>query len=216
VTSPVIVGLIVLAGVLVLRRPAAAQGRAVVVALGVMALAWLGIVAYMTAHGFSGNQRYLIMPVTLLVVLAAVGLGWAVQEMRRLPAGRLAVGAAATVAVLLSTAPYWSDAGEMLDSLAYQGHLQADLETSVARAGGAARLRDCGRPTTGAFLVPAVAWQLGVHANRVGLEPEVRGVVFRVKTHPGSNVVPGLAPVAGEPLTTLAIQGNWRLLGACG
>lgn len=215
-TVPVIVGLVAFVGVLALRRPAAGGGRAVVAGLALMALAWLGIVAYMTAHGFSGNQRYLIMPVTLLVVLAAIGLGWAAQELRRLPArGGVAV-IAATLVALACTVPYWSGARGMLDNLAYQGHLQSDLESSVAEAGGAAGLRACGRSTTGAFLVPAVAWQLGVHANRVGLEPESPGVVFRVKTHPFSDAVPGLGPVAGKPLRTLADQGNWRLLGSCG
>ncbi len=41
-----------------------------------LAIAWLGLVAYMTSDGFSGNQRYLIAPVALVIVLAGAGRGW--------------------------------------------------------------------------------------------------------------------------------------------
>lgn len=215
-TTPVGIGLAALVAAVVLRRrPAAGHGR-LVGGLALIALSWLGIVAWMTANGFSGNQRYLVMPVTILFVLGAVGLGWGFQELRRLPSGRVAGVLAGSLAAIACTASYWGDVGNMLDSLEYQGVLQADLERSVADAGGPEVLRSCGPAATGAFLVPAVAWQLDVHANRVGLETQLPGVVFRVKTHPFSNAVPSVKPILGEPTTTFADQGNWRILGDCG
>ncbi|MDQ3630982.1 MAG: hypothetical protein M3417_06895 [Actinomycetota bacterium] len=215
VTVPVAVafGLVVVG--LMLRRPAAAGQARIVGALAVMAVAWLGIVALMTSNGFSGNQRYLVMPVTLAVVVACVGVGWAARELfaRVTLRGRPAVLLAAVAAVGF-TAPHWGGAPRMWDNLAYQGRLLDDLERSVGDAGGPERLRACGA-TTGAFLVPAVAWQLGLHLNAVELKPERPTVIFRVSTVPGSDPVPPLGPLGGATLQTLAINGNWRLLGAC-
>ena len=153
------------------------------------------------------------MPVTLAVVVACVGLGWVVQELRDVP--HRALLALTAIAAIAFTAPYWGGARGMFSNLEYQGRLLDDLGRSVADAGGAGRLRACGTATTGAFLVPAVAWQLGVHANRVELVPRRPGVVFRVATIPGSDPVPPLAPLGASPVSTLAINGNWRLLGAC-
>jgi len=199
---------------LVARRPAAAGRARAVGALALMAAAWLAIVAVMTSNGFSGNQRYLVMPVTLAVVVACAGVGWAVHELRGLRSR--GVIALVAVAALAFTAPYFSEAGGMLDNLGYQGRLLDDLERSVAEAGGPERLRACGTATTGAFLVPAVAWQLGVHVNRIELVPRRPGVVFRVRTVSGANPVPPLGPLGGQELRTLARNGDWRLLGACG
>jgi len=213
VTLPVAIGFGLVAAGLLLRRPAAAGRARTVGALTLMAAAWMGIVALMTSNGFSGNQRYLVMPVTLAVVVACVGVGWAAHELRGWGARPLV--AVAAVAALAFTAPYWGGARGMFDNLGYQGRLLDDLERSVADAGGAPRLRACGTATTGAFLVPPVAWQLGVHANSVELVPKRPGVVFRVSTIPGSNPVPPLGPLGGDKLETLAINGNWRLLGAC-
>lgn len=213
-TTPIAVGLGALLVLLLLRRPALAGRGRIIAGLAGISIAWLAIVAAMTANGFSGNQRYLVTPVTILFVLGAVGLGAAVRE---LVPRRRAIGAVAGVlAALACTASYWGDVGNMLDSLEYQGVLQADLQRSVADAGGPEVLRSCGPIATGAFLVPAVAWQLGVHANRVGLDPQLPGVVLRVKTHPFSGAVPSVKPILGQPSNTLANRGNWRILGACG
>ncbi len=213
-TTPMAVGLVALVLVLVLRRPALSGRGRLLGGLALISVAWLGIVAAMTANGFSGNQRYLVMPVTLLFVLGAVGLGAAIREL--VPTPRARGAAAGILATVACTASYWGDLGNMAGSLEYQGVLQADLERSVADAGGPARLRACGQAATGAFLVPAVAWQLGVHANEVSLEPKLPGVVFRVKTHPFSNAVPSIKPILGEPTTTFANRGNWRIVGDCG
>ncbi len=213
ITLPVMISFGLLVAGLVLRRPAASGKARTLAGLAAMAVAWLGIVVYMTSRGFSGNQRYLVMPVTLAVVVACVGAGWAARELRG--AGARTLVALAAIAALTFTVPYWGKARGMLEFLSYQGRLLDDLERSVADAGGAERLKACGSATTGVFLVPTVAWQLGVHANLIEIEPKLPGVVFRVSTVRGSDPVPSLEPLAGRPLETLARNGSWRLLGAC-
>jgi len=213
ITVPVVIAFGLLLAGLALRRPVATATARTLAGLAGMAVAWLAIVAFMTSNGFSGNQRYLVMPVTLAVVVACVGVGWAARELRRAPP-RAVIALAAAVA-LAFTVPYWGGARGMFENLRYQGRLLDDLERSVADAGGVERLKACGAAATGAFLVPAVAWQLDVHATVVELEPKRPGVVFRVSTVPGSNPVPPLGRLGGAALQTLAINGNWRLLGAC-
>ncbi len=213
ITVPVAIGFAIVVIGLLLKRPAASGQARAVAALALMAVAWLGIVSYMTSNGFSGNQRYLVMPVTLAVVVACVGVGWAAQELLGRRSGW--AGVLALIAAIGFTAPYWGGLPRMVDNLGYQGRLLDDLERSIADAGGSTRLLACGPASTGAFLVPAVGWQLGVHANRVKRVPTRPGVVFRVSTVPGSNPVPPLGPLGGQRLETLASNGYWRLLGAC-
>jgi len=217
---PAYVGLAVVLVTLAARRAAWAPrpGREAGLAVGalvIVALAWIALVAYMTSDGFSGNQRYLVTPVALLCVAGAAGLGWAVL---RLGVGRsgAATAAVAAVAVFLMTTPALPGFERTWDGLLYQGELHTQLEDVVAEAGGRERLLACGTPVTGDFLVPALAWQLGVHAEEVELESAPGSVIFRVHTNPGSRAVPPLTGVEDVPVRTLASTRDWRVVAACG
>ena len=94
-----------LAGVVLARRPAglaarlADRRRAIaVLVLGVLAVAWIGLVAAMTVRGFSGSTRYLMVPAALLIVLGAVGAAWTISA----AAPRLTPPAAIVTAVVLA------------------------------------------------------------------------------------------------------------------
>jgi hypothetical protein len=178
----------------------------------------------MTSDGFSGNQRYLIAPVALLVVLGGAGAGWALERVLALVRTAIPgvvprhVGHAAVLAVAVAVAvgfaaPSFQRFGPTMDSLAYQADLADELPGLVADAGGAAALRRCGDPYTGPFLVPVVAWNLHVHTQDVRLDPRAPAVVFRVKTTNRSRSVPSLRGLgAGD---TLATGSRWRIVGAC-
>jgi MFS family permease len=218
-TGPLSAGLLAAGVMLMVRRDRAV---AFMVAL---AIAWLGLVAYMTSDGFSGNQRYLIAPVALLVVLGGAGAGWALERVlallrRTIPGvvprhvGHAVVLAVAAAVAFGFAAPSFQRFGPTMDGLAYQADLADELPGLVAEAGGAAALRRCGDAYTGPFLVPVVAWNLGVHTNQVQLDPRAPAVVFRVKTTAGRPSVPSLAGVgAGH---TLATGSGWRIVGVCG
>jgi len=216
---PAYVGLGVALVTLAARRAAWAprpdrDARLAVGALVVVSLAWIALVAYMTSDGFSGNQRYLVTPVALLCVAGAAGLGWAAS---RLGVGRSAAAtvAVSAVAVFLMTTPALPGFAKTWDGLVYQGELHTQLEDLVAEAGGRERLLTCGTPVTGDFLVPAVAWQLGVHAEEVELVSAPGSVIFRVHTNPGSGAVPPLTGVEDVPVRTLASTRDWRVVAAC-
>ena len=180
----------------------------VVGALLLTAALWLGLVAYMTKGGFSGSSRYLVTPVVLLVVVASCGLAWAARELR-VPAAVAAVVIAGALVL-----PWSARIGDAISDVEYQGALPHRLAEAVDDAGGAQRLRDCGPASTGAFLVPAVAWRLGVHTSEVLLEPARPGVVFRVETNPDGRVSPSLRALDGAEQRTLAVAPHWRLVGS--
>jgi hypothetical protein len=216
-TAPLLAGLAAGAVMLAARRD-----RALALLAG-GAIAWLALVAYMTQDGFSGNQRYLITPIVLLMALSGAGVGWALGRAAELVhrgttgAGRartavvLAVAAAVGVAF---AAPSFARFPLTLRSLEYQAKLADTLPGLIREAGGVEALKRCGNAYTGPFLVPLVAWNLGLHTSEVQLEPRRPAVVFRVRTTSRSRPVPSLAPVGDD--RTLAVSSSWRIVAACG
>jgi hypothetical protein len=211
-TGPLLVALGAAGLLLVVRRDRALAGLAVLAAL------WLGLVAYMTQDGFSGNQRYLIAPVVLVIVIAGAGAGWVLEQvlerLRGRPAGLALVLVAAAAAAVGFAVPSFQRFGPTMRSLQYQADLANELPDLVRSAGGAEALKACGNPYTGPFLVPVVAWNLHLHTHLVQLAPQQPAVVFRVKTTGHSRPVPTLRDVGDD--TTLATGKKWRIVAACG
>ena len=212
-TAPLLAGLVAVAVMVIVRRD-----RAIAFLIG-LAICWLGLVAYMTQDGFSGNQRYLIAPVALLIVLAGTGAGWAIEQalvpLRRVAPARVLVLVAAVATGVVFMVPSVQRFAPTMRSLEYQADLADQLPGLVATAGGADALKRCGTIYTGPFLVPVVAWNLHMHANAVELLPRTPAVVFRVKTtgrYRGG--VPTLREVG--PGQTLAVSDKWRIVAACG
>ena len=196
-----------------LRRGPAREARATALALAVLGAAWIGLVAAMTVRGFSGNQRYLMVPAALIIVLGAVGIVWALQALvrRHVPAVASALAALALAAVFV--APDADALPDTLRGVEYQADLTADLERLVDDAGGRDRLNGCGHAYTGPFLVPQVAWRLGLHIHQVDLDPEPPAIVFHVKTIKRARwFSPGLR--AGAP-HEIARRGGWVLTADC-
>lgn len=179
--------------------------------LALLAVAWVGLVAIMTERGFSGNQRYLIVPAALMIVLGAIGLAWLVQ------AAVPKVTAAVTVvaALALGAAFVVPDAGALgatMRGVEYQADLYHDLGDVIEEAGGKEKLEACGDLYTGPFLVPQVAWRMGVHGNDVDLKPEHPAVVFHVRTVERSGITP---PYAQGGAKILARHGHWAISADC-
>lgn len=192
---------------------AVARRDRTILGLAALALAWTGLVAVMTSNGFSGNLRYLMPPGALLIVLGAVGLVWALRPLlRHGPLALVLLGVALTAAFAAQ------DAGELDDqlrSVEYQSENTDALPRVIEQAGGAAFLRECGHAYTNPFLVPQVAWYLGVHSQQVDLDPdEARPtVVFHVKHVLSAR---GRAPAwAKRGRTELARGGTWIVTGDC-
>jgi hypothetical protein len=175
------------------------------------AIAFVALVALMTEAGYSGNLRYLLLPAALMTVAGAA----ACAIVARSAGGRLSalVAVLGGAALLASAALHVPGLRTDLDELAYEGRLYHDLQRAVSEADGAG-VADCGRPVTGPFHVPAVAWHLHVHTGTVGLEPERETIVFRAPTKPDAGAAsPPLAALENVP--EVARRGEWEVFATC-
>jgi hypothetical protein len=207
-----------------LRRRHLRREQRVALALLAGGAAWVLEVAVMTNDGFSGNGRYLILPAALACVLGGTALGWLVRALPSNVIRRpLVVPLIAVIAAVGFAAPSFHRLNAVKASVYYQARLTDGLDDVIARAGGKDRLLACGTPYTGAFQVPAIAWQLGVHTTVVrsasapgDAPPAVPAVVFRSHTTSTSHAVPPLDSLGGEAgVQTIATAGGWRIVTRC-
>lgn len=192
-----------------------------VLAVAMLAFAWIVLIAAMTQAGFSGNPRYIILGTSLLAVTGGVGFGRVVQfagaYAARTANPRLALAAAVAVfAVLAAATSHWAAPrfrtwGDLDKALRYQAELRFDLGRALAQVGGARAFASCGPVVAGKFSVPLVAWYLHEHTLQVGLNPAPRGAIVAARTTNKASLVPqppkpyppGYARIAAVRTTTL-------------
>jgi len=98
--------------------------------------------------------------------------------------------------------------------LSYEAALYDSLGVAVTRAGGPGQVLACGRPVTGPYQVPGLAWRLRTHGIVVGLDPREAGTVFRAPPVRGARPEPPLP--SGHPrFRTAARAGPWEVSVAC-
>lgn len=147
---------------------------------------WWLVIAVEAQAGFSGSVRYLLLGTAFMYLSAGIGYGAAtalgadlVRRRIRVPdrlIPALPLGAAivaALVFALVPTQPTWlgSRLSTVRDEIYYNDRLQAQLTQEIMQAGGAERLRSCGRIVSEFYQVPMAAWLLGVPINRVKMDP---------------------------------------------
>jgi len=187
-------------------------------ALTALGAGWLGLVAAMTAGGYSGNTRYLIVPIAVTVVVAGVGVARTLQGAmvlgRRLPGGpRLAVAAAIALGLVLSW-PFAHKKGadllEVARDVRSEERIWDDLGTVVKRGGGAQAIRECRGLYTAPFLTQLVAYELRVPSIRVGIRRTIPpAAILQGRT---SDVAPLLPKPTDPRFRLVGTQGSWRLL----
>jgi hypothetical protein len=195
-----------------------------VLALCGIAVAWIGLVAFMTERGYAGNQRYLIVATAAICVLGGIGVGrllgaFASWVGRRVgdPRWGLAGAAAALCVGLVALAPVISDKAdnvdETLDVLRYEASLWHNLPDAIDKAGGRDRLLACGNVYSGPFQTQLVAYEMGVHGIDVGAlgGTPPPGVVFRTHTRPTGPLV---AKLTDDRYRLVARNKRWRIATA--
>lgn len=205
-----------LAGLALLALAASVRWRArprarVAFLAGLAGAAWILLVATMSELGFSGEVRYLLPGIALVVVAGTAGLflmASAAREHGRNPS--LVLAAAAAMALALTALDRADTIGEQTARAAHGAVLAADLDRAIERAGGSGRLRRCGPPHVGHYRGPMLAWALGVHKAEVGFSPSRPGVAFRSRLTPGSQVEPFASPADWRVRTA-----RWEIAGSC-
>lgn len=173
----------------------------VVLAIFAGGLAWFALVAFMTAHGYAGNPRYLIVSTISAATLGGVGvarvlqgIAWAGTRM----SGNARVGAGAAVAAfaaaLLVAVPFIrpkvQKAPTIANALQYEATIWHDSKKVIDQLGGPARLRACGGRFNGPFQTEMMAWELGIHGIQLGFRTTPPpGVLFQTRTVPNGPLV---------------------------
>ncbi len=173
----------------------------VTLTLGVLAVGWVALIVAMTQAGFSGNSRYLLAPLVVLILLAAAGAARAVAAAaeRGAPAGALAA-----VGLALLAAPFLADRiGGFTDQAEAVGplaRLHGQLERAVDRAGGPDEVMRYGAPTVNRKFDTHLAWELKVPIRYVELGSG-EGVVFTAQGRlSGSPPRRAATPITLRPL----------------
>ncbi|HEV2772048.1 MAG TPA: hypothetical protein VGV57_04375, partial [Thermoleophilaceae bacterium] len=204
-------GLALLALAASVRRGAWPQARGALLA-GLAGASWTLPVATMSELGFSGELRYLLPGIVLVVVAGTAGLFLAASAARerigRDPSGAFA--AAAATALALTAVDRADTIGEQTARAGHGAALAADLDRAIERAGGPGRLRRCGPPHVGRYRGPMLAWALGVHKAEVGFSPSRPGVTFRSRLTPASRVEPSAAAADWRVRSA-----RWEIAGSC-
>jgi hypothetical protein len=169
------------------------------------AVAWIAVVAAMTAAGFAGNPRYLVAAAALLAVLAGAGAVRLAAALR-LPAAAAAALPLAVVAL---------SAGGLADAVREVG-VRADRRTAlprlVAAAGGRDALVRCAPVRTAPAVRGLVAWTLDISPWMLDRRPAPPAVVLPMRSYDGEDVLPVFD--RGAFRRVAAVPG-WEALEAC-
>jgi hypothetical protein len=167
---PVYVGAVAAVALAVRRRDRTVLGLAAV------ATAFMVSVGLGAEAGFTGNQRYVIVPAGITAVLG--GVGWArLAGLARTPAGRalLAVAVAACIPFVVSGV---RRVHQRVDTVVDESGRYGSLADAIDAAGGRAVLTRCGPVYVAWPDTQAAAWGLHVHQFQVGIHPRTPGATI--------------------------------------
>lgn len=191
---------------------AASDDRPVRAILGIalLGVAWFLVVIVLTKRGFSGNERYLIPPVALILVAASAGFG---LLLRRLPEfGRLALVAVFGIAMVVAAI---QDVPEQMRRAVYESRLVDNLPRAIVAAGGAERINHCAPVATHKFMVPQVAWYLRRHLEDISMTPVGPDqVVMRLRLQENGGWTPTVRQI--PDLSTWGATPYWQIVAHCG
>jgi hypothetical protein len=168
-----------LAALLAIGWAALRRDRRLLTLGGAMA-AWVVVEIAFALHGWPGLQRYMYEAGAVMVVLAAVAVGWLVAELasRRVAIRIAAPGLAAVIVAALVPAAVSRVRAQRSDL--HVEHTRTALIDGlgpvVAELGGASLLRHCGEPLVSLKYQSALAWTLHLNVATVGwkFEPAIR------------------------------------------
>jgi hypothetical protein len=195
---PVYVGAVAAVALAVRRRDQTVLGLAAV------ATAFMVCVGLGAEAGFTGNQRYVIVPAGITAVLG--GVGWARLAGLARSRGAWALAAVAAAACL----PFLVGGVRRLDSRVHtvvrESERYSSLADAIDAAGGRAVLTRCLPVFTAWPDTKAVAWDLKVHQFQVGISPMV----------PGSTIAAHNTRLARDPrFPPIARTARWVVGSSC-
>ena len=144
----------------------------VTLALAAGVCAWVIVEIAFSLHGWPGLGRYMFEPAAVLIALAGVGVGSVLVETPRISRVAAWAGVALVAVIVLALVPpALSRARSEHHDIVGQRTRTAEINKltgTIARLGGAARVRACGEPLTRLEDQTILAWNLHVNVAKVG------------------------------------------------
>lgn len=182
--------------------------------LGLLALAWVVIVAAMTEGGYAGNPRYLAAPLGLLVAVGLAGVAWLVRELARRGGSAIAellVMAALVVLVLVAALRLPGRTEE----ITYQAANRDQLAVMGEDKALVANILTCGPLVAHPLMVPPIAWSFHVHMEDViSDDPAPASGTYIVGTNAASRPVRPRLPV-GQPFEEITRSSQIDIVRNC-
>ncbi len=169
---------------------AAYRRRYAVLALAAMLVIWAIVEVAFAYHGWPALPRYMFEAAGIASVVAGVGLGWALLELRggrlRLPqwAGAVVAGIL-VVAFIPGVVSRLRTEHKDLQHERNRTHQITLLATTTTLIGGTHHVLDCGQPVTDVAYVSSLAWLYHLDVGYVGgFQQHVEGAELRNKSLP--------------------------------
>ena len=176
-----------------------------VLLLAAAATAYMVIVGLLAQAGFTGNQRYVLMPASVVCVLGGVGLVWTVRALpARVRTAGLAVAVLGGLALAISPG---ARLGRQVDRAMTETRLYDQLSDAVDAAGGPAALKRCGHIYTDPFQTQPLLWEMHLEGPAIGIRPEPPGVIVTPRRARGS---------ADRRFAVRALRSRWIVRATCG
>jgi hypothetical protein len=164
--APVYVGGVLAVALAFVRRRT--HDGAVLLAIAALSTVLMASVAAGAQIGFTGNQRYVTLPASLVCVLAGVGWVEAVRTVGRRFGSVVALGLVAVLVV--AAVPFAVSREHRLhhwwEAIRQQDSHDASI-TAAIKAVGADNIKSCGIVYASMFDPPHTAWELHLHINQV-------------------------------------------------
>jgi hypothetical protein len=181
--------------------------------LGAIALGWIGVVACLTALGYPGDPRFVLVAVVIASVLFGIGATRFTSVLSRRRA-RIATWSVVAVACLAGWSTGTAQIAAHTGAQPRSARLYDDLVAAIDAAGGPKAIQSHGTPILEpprmGWLKPAVAWHLNtpIKSVRAPMPGQTLNSPFVVFTHdPASSE--GYTPPPQASL--LASNRNWRV-----
>jgi hypothetical protein len=159
------------------RGRAQARDHGLVLLLAGASSVYMVIVGVLAQAGFTGNERYVLLPASVVCILGGIGLVWLARRAAAPGAARVALVLGIAGGLALGIGPA-RRLGRQLESAQDESQLYDHLADAIDHAGGPAAIRRCGHLYTDPFQTQPLLWQLRLTGGAIGIRPAAPGTVI--------------------------------------
>ena len=177
-----------------------------VLLLAAASASYMVIVGILAQVGFTGNERYVLLPASMVCVLGGIGLVQGSTLLASRLGQRWAAAALVGVAGIAFAVSPAQRLARQINDAQRESDLYDHIGAVVRRAGGRAAIERCGKVYTDPFQTQVVLWQLHLRGAAIGIHP----------VPPGTIIAPATTPAGRDARFRLLVRhGGWVVRSTC-